>query len=102
MRPIVHSGLFVNPQKPFLFPIYVETAAQAFAYSLSPTTDSHGFSRDRRVLEYLDISVDECNDELEDHSLDISDDSSSSMSPSLSATSCSSSPSATTNIVSHS
>ena len=71
-------------------------------HSLSPTYESHDFSGDRRVMEYLDISADECNDELEDHFLEVSYNASSSMFLSLSATSCSSSPSATTNFVSHS
>jgi hypothetical protein len=69
---------------------------------LSPSYDIDNFSGDRRVLEYLDISADEDNDELEEHFLDISDDASNSMSRSVLATSCSSSPSSTSNIVSSS
>jgi hypothetical protein len=102
VRPILHSALFHSPEKPFLLPIYAETVAQEFAHSLSPAYDSRGYSGNHRVLDFLDISADECNDELEDHSVDDSDDNSSSMSPSVPATSCSSSPSSTSNIVSRS
>jgi hypothetical protein len=101
-RPILHSGLFFSPQKTFQLPAYAEVAAQAYAHSLSPSYNSDSFLGDRRVLEYLDISADEDNDELEEHFLDISDDASNSMSRSVLATSCSSSPSSTSNIVSSS
>jgi hypothetical protein len=95
-------GLFFNPQKTFQFPAYAKAAAQAYAHSFSPSYDSDSFSGDCRVLEYLDISADEDNDELEEHFLDVSNDASNSMSHSVSATSCSSSPSSTNNIVSRS
>jgi hypothetical protein len=98
-RPILHSGLFFSPQKSFQLPAYAEAAAQAYVHSLSPSYDSDHFSGDRRVLQYLDISADEDNDELEEYFLDVSDDASSSISHSLSASSCSSSPSSTSNIV---
>jgi hypothetical protein len=101
MRPILHSGLFINPQKTFQLPSYDEAAAQAYGLSLSPSYDSDRFSRDSRVLEFLDISADEDNDELEEHFLDVSD-ASSSTTHSISATSCSSSPSATSILVSRS
>jgi hypothetical protein len=100
-RPILHSGLFFNPQKTFQLPAYAKATAQAYAHSLSPSYDSDRFSGDRRVLEYLNISANEDNDELEEHFLDVSD-ASNSMSRSVSATSCSSSLSSTSNIISHS
>jgi hypothetical protein len=99
-RPIFHLGLFFNLQKSFQLPAYAEATTQAYVHSLSLSYDNDHFSGDRRVLQYLDISADEDNDELEKHFLDVSDDASSSISRSLSATSCSSSPSSTSNIVS--
>jgi hypothetical protein len=93
--------LFISPQKTFHLPSYAEAAAQAYALSLSPSYDSDRFSRDSRVLEFLDISADEDNNELEEHFLDVSD-ASSSATHSTSATSCSSSPSATSILVSRS
>jgi hypothetical protein len=96
-RPILHSGLFISPQKTFHLPSYVEAAAHAYAHSLSPSYDSDRFSGDSRVLEFLDISA----DELEEHFLDVSDVSSSAT-HSTSATSCSSSPSATSILISRS
>jgi hypothetical protein len=100
-RPILHSGLFISPQKTFHLPSYAEAATQAYALSLSPSYDSDRFSGDSRVLEFLDINADEDNDELEEHFLDVSD-ASSSATHSTSATSCSSSPSATNILVNHS
>jgi hypothetical protein len=93
--------LFISPQKTFHLPSYVEAAAHAYAHSLSPSYDSDRFSGDSRVLEFLDISADEDNNELEEHFLDVSD-ASSSATHSTSATSCSSSPSATSILVSRS
>jgi hypothetical protein len=75
-HPILHSGLFFSPQKSFQLPAYAEAAAQAYVHSLSPSYDSDHFSGDRRVLQYLDISADEDNDELEEYFLDVSDDAS--------------------------
>ena len=100
--PILHLGLFISPQNSYQLPDYAKAAAQAYAHSLSPSYDSDRFSRDRRILEYLDISAEENNNELEEYFLDVNDDASSSMSCLVSATSCSSSPSSTSNIVSHS
>ena len=95
LGPILHSGLFVSPQKSFQLPLYAESAAEAFANSTTPTYESRGFSGNPRVLDYLDISADECDDDLDDQYLHYGDDASSSMSLSGSASSCSSSPSST-------
>ena len=100
-HPILHSGLFFSPQKTFQLPAYTKAATQAYVHSLSPSYDSDRFLGDHRVLEYLNISVDEDNDKLEEHFLDVSD-ASNSMSYSISATFGSSSPSSTSIIVSHS
>jgi hypothetical protein len=82
-------------------PSYAEAAAQAYALLLSPSYNSDRFSGYSRVLEFLDISTNEDNDELEEHFLDVSD-ASNSTTRSISAASCSSSPSATNILVSHS
>ena len=92
--------MFFSPKKPFQLPVYAEDAAQAYADSISPTYGSDRFSGHPRVLEFLDLSADECSDEVEEHFLDDGDDASSSLSCSVSITSCSSSPSSTNDIVS--